>query len=92
MNKKELINHLAETTFTAGYGENRVAVTKVELTRIVESALNIIDQAVANGDTVRFDGRSFKLVTRAARSGRNPQTGATIQIPEKKYIMYKKRV
>jgi DNA-binding protein HU-beta len=51
--------------------------------------LEAIATALANEETVTFVGfGSFSVTTRAARTGRNPQTGKEIQIAEKKVVKF----
>ena len=83
MNKQEIVAKLHE---------KHPDIYKTELTGILLDSLDIIDEAVAGGEIVRFSGRTFKLVTRAARKGRNPRTGEVIDLPAKKVITYKKRI
>jgi DNA-binding protein HU-beta len=55
-----------------------------------EIALVVADRARASGDKVSITGfGSFLVRSRAARSGRNPQTGATIQISASKVPAFK---
>jgi len=67
-------------------------VTKVMLTDIVSTVFNTMDEVVSNGETLCYEGRRVKLVTRKPRMGRNPRTGESIQIPERKYVTYRKQV
>jgi DNA-binding protein HU-beta len=72
MNKGELIDAVSTQT----------GLAKADATRAVDSVLDTISQALKGGDAVAIVGfGTFAVKTRAARSGRNPQTGATIQIP-----------
>jgi DNA-binding protein HU-beta len=72
MNKGELIDAVSGTT----------GLAKADATRAVDSVLDAISGALKAKDTVAIVGfGTFAVKTRAARSGRNPQTGATIQIP-----------
>jgi DNA-binding protein HU-beta len=72
MNKGELIDSVSE----------RTGLAKADATRAVDAVLESITGALKAKDTVAIVGfGTFVVKTRAARSGRNPQTGATIQIP-----------
>jgi DNA-binding protein HU-beta len=56
---------------------------------IVKSAVNNITKSVANGEKVVISNLGvFSLTQRAARKGRNPQTGETIDIPAKKTVKF----
>ncbi len=60
--------------------KTNMSQTSVE--KVVTASLSTIMDAVAAGDKVTFTGfGSFEKRDRAARQGRNPQTGAVIQIP-----------
>lgn len=72
MNKGELIDAIVE----------KVNSTKKEADEILTAAIEAIMEAVANGDKVTLVGfGSFEPRQRAAREGRNPQTGESIHIP-----------
>lgn len=75
MNKSELIDAVADDT----------GLSKAEAGRAVDSVLNSITGALKRGDQVTLVGfGSFMVRQRAARTGRNPQTGGTLQIPASK--------
>ena len=70
MNKGDLINELT-----------KILNTKKEAQEVVDTVFSSITQALANQDTVAIAGfGTFKVNKRAARKGRNPQTGAEIEI------------
>ena len=70
MNKGGLINELA-----------KILNTKKEAQEVVDTVFSSITQALTNQDTVAIAGfGTFKVNKRAARKGRNPQTGAEIEI------------
>ena len=75
MNMKELVNEVAET----------VKVTKKEAGQVLSAIIDTIEESVKNGEKVTLVGfGTFERRERAARNGRNPQTGAEIKIPAKK--------
>ena len=75
MNKAELIDAVAEAT---GLG-------KGEATAATDAVLNSIVKTLAGGGQVSLTGfGTFNVRERAARAGRNPQTGETIQIKASK--------
>ncbi|MDD3815433.1 MAG: HU family DNA-binding protein [Desulfocapsaceae bacterium] len=79
MNKSELVSKVAESA----------DLTKVAAEKALKSVLDAISQALANDETVTLIGfGSFSVTTRAARTGRNPQTGKEIQIAEKKVVKF----
>ena len=70
MNKSDLINEVA-----------KVVSTKKEAQEAVDCVFSSIAKAMKTGDTVSLIGfGAFKVVERKARKGRNPQTGAEIDI------------
>lgn len=72
MNKAELIDHVTATA---------VDLSKAAAGRAVDAVLDAIVQALKKGEDVTLIGfGTFLVRQRAARKGRNPQTGAEIQI------------
>ena len=79
MGKTELVTAVRQRT-----GESNDTVNK-----IITESLNEIMDAVSKGDTVTLPGfGTFKMKLRAAREGRNPQTGEAMNIPEKKAVKF----
>ncbi|HEX8962335.1 MAG TPA: HU family DNA-binding protein [Rhodocyclaceae bacterium] len=71
MNKAELIEVAA-----AGAGISKAAANKA-----LDAAIAAVVKAVSKGDSVTLVGfGTFKSAKRAARTGKNPKTGATIKI------------
>lgn len=82
MNKKELAKKMLE--------RNTTLDSEAQVVRILDSMINIISETVTTGEIVDIKGLvKFKKVKRAARTGRNPKTGETIQIPEKEVVVAK---
>ena len=80
MNKGELIERVAKDC----------DMTKASVEQVVNSILGTITEAVAAADKVTLIGfGTFSVSARAAREGRNPQTGKTIKIPAKKAVKFK---
>ena len=72
MNKAELITHIAEA---AGLTQDVAA-------KAIDATTGAIAAALARGEGVALVGfGTFSVAERAAKEGRNPRTGATIQIP-----------
>lgn len=72
MNKQELIDQVASAA----------DMTKSDAASAVDAFLDTITGALKKGDDVRLTGfGSFVVTKRAASTGRNPRTGATVQIP-----------
>ncbi len=75
MNQKQLASRVSE----------KIKVKKALVERVFESSLNCITEALTKGDKVRLVGfGNFLVRSRAARVGRNPQTGEKINIPVSK--------
>ena len=75
MTKAELISAIAEQT----------NFTKKDTGACVEALLDVIANALAEGDSVAITGfGKFSVSERAARTGRNPQTGEPIEIEAKR--------
>jgi DNA-binding protein HU-beta len=75
MNKTELIEHIAKSA----------DISKASATRALEAAIDGIVESLRNDQPVTLVGfGSFYVGNRAARSGRNPRTGATIDIKSAK--------
>lgn len=71
MNKSELIDAIAASA----------DITKVAAAKALDAAVQTIITTVAKGDAVTLVGfGTFKSAARAAREGRNPQTGKAIKI------------
>ena len=71
MNKTELVEHIAKHS----------DISKAAATRALESIVDAIKKTHKKGGTVSLVGfGSFSVGKRAARTGRNPRTGAAIKI------------
>jgi DNA-binding protein HU-beta len=65
-------------------------VSKSEAQRAVDAVFSTITDNLTRGEEVRLTGfGSFSVAQRAARSGRNPKTGETIQIKASKQPKFK---
>ena len=75
MNREELITEIAKTA----------KVSKKDANEVLSATLETIEKAVKKGDKVTLVGfGTFERRQRAARTGRNPQTGKEIKIAAKK--------
>ena len=80
MNKSDLVDAVA----------GRADMSKAEAGRAVDAVLGSVGDALGNGDSVSLVGfGTFSVRHRAARMGRNPQTGATMQIAASKVPGFK---
>ena len=82
MNRTELIAKVQENI--------DIEVSKKDLTTILDGIIDTIKVNVASGEKIAIVGfGSFEVVERAARTGRNPKDGSTIQIPASKSPKFK---
>lgn len=80
MSKKEFVEAYAKAT-----GE-----TKKRAEELVNEFLGTVEASLINGDSVQFVGwGTFEIQKRAARTGRNPKTGAEIKIDAKNVVKFK---
>ena len=80
MNRTELISALAE----------KAEISKKDAEKTLTTFINIVTDALVGGDKVAITGfGSFEVAERAAREGRNPKTGETIQIVASKSPKFK---
>ena len=80
LNKSELIAAVAE----------RVGITKSQALATIDALFDTITDQTEAGKIVKIVGfGKFEKKTRAARIGRNPSTGAEIQIPESTALTFK---
>ncbi|MFK8022017.1 MAG: HU family DNA-binding protein [Pseudomonadales bacterium] len=80
MNKTELVDAIADSA----------DLSKASAARALEATLDAVTGALQNGDSVAMVGfGTFQVKDRAARTGRNPQTGASMEIPAAKVPSFK---
>ena len=80
MNKTEFVGEVAE----------KLGVTKKEAAPKVEAVFNVIVEALTKGESIKIPGvGTFEVRERAARKGRNIQTGEEIEIPASKVVKFK---
>ena len=80
MNKSELVEALAASA----------NLSKTESAEVIDNVVSIVTTALKAGDSVTISGfGTFSISDRAARTGRNPQTGAAIDIPAAKIPKFK---
>lgn len=72
MNKTELIQRVSEVS----------GLTKKDTEKVINSFVDVVQEALAKGDTVSILGfGTFLVRERPEREGRNPRTGEPITIP-----------
>ena len=80
MTKQDLIDAIAK----------KVGASKAQVGEFLNALLDEIKKSLAKGKEVTLTGfGTFRVVKRKARTGRNPQTGATIKIPAAKVPRFK---
>lgn len=80
MNKSQLAEAIAETA----------GITKAQAKRAIEAFISTTGEAMKAGEKIVLVGfGTFEAVNKPAREGRDPRTGATIQIAAKKVVKFK---
>ena len=80
MNKSELVASVSDVS----------ELTKKDAEKAVNAVFASVQKALVEDDKVQIIGfGTFEVRTRAARKGRNPQTGETIEIPASKNPVFK---
>ncbi len=81
MTKAELVDKIAE---------KKPGLTRKQVEVVVNTVLDGIKEALSREDKVEIRGfGSFRIRHRRAKEGRNPKTGATVQVPPKKVPFFK---
>lgn len=80
MTKRELVIEVAE----------RLGYTQNEVSDVIQMTLDTITEALAEGNRLEIRNFGvFELKVRDARIGRNPRTGDTVPIEEKRVAVFK---
>ncbi len=80
MNKAQLIDAIASKT----------SMTKADSSKALGALTGALSDSLKKGDRISFPGfGTFSVSSRAARKGRNPRTGAIIDIKAKKVVKFK---
>jgi len=80
MNKTEFVTKISKAS----------GLTKSAAEETLSSVLEVITQTLTNDESISLAGfGSFSVTKRAARTGRNPQSGEEIKISEKKVVKFK---
>lgn len=80
MNKTELVEHIA----------GKSDISKAAASRALASIIDAVKKTLKKGDTVTLVGfGTFSVSKRAARTGRNPSTGAALKIKAAKVPRFK---
>lgn len=90
MNQKELVKAVASDVNKKYDEAKKSHVSEGLVGDVIKSFTTVTTNALAKGDEVQLVGfGSFKVVHRAATTGRNPATGKTIDIPAKNVPKFK---
>ena len=80
MTKADIVDQIAEA----------IGMTKTDTAAVVEGFLTSVVSALQKGEHIEIRGfGTFKVVTRASRTGRNPKTGEVVRIPERPVPVFK---
>ncbi|MFA5699930.1 MAG: HU family DNA-binding protein [Desulfuromonas sp.] len=80
MTKTELVNSMAE----------KAGLSKADAEKALKAFVDSVTGTLQQGDKISLVGfGTFSVGDRAARTGKNPQTGATLQIPAAKVPKFK---
>lgn len=80
MTKQDLINAVADKT----------SLTKADTARALDALVGVVSKSLSKGEKVTWTGfGTFEVRHRAARMGRNPQTGAPLHISATKTPAFK---
>lgn len=80
MTKKEIVLKIAEDT----------GIKQIDVKKVVQKTLDEIVASLTKGETIELRNFGiFKVKVRKARVGRNPKTGVTVPIPEKRIVTFK---
>ena len=80
LNKAELIESMAA----------EAKISKADAKRALDAFVNNTTKALKKGDRVALVGfGTFSISKRAARKGRNPRTGESVEVPEKRVPYFK---
>ena len=82
MTKADLVEQVADAVGPS--------VTKRECGLMVDAFLSALTEALARGDGIELRGfGTFKVRHRKARTGRNPRTGETVEVPARDVPVFK---
>ena len=80
MNKSEFISAIG----------NRTLKKVAEIKPIIDTAITILTETLASGESITIPGfGTFEVRERAATTARNPQTGETVDVPAKRVPAFK---
>lgn len=79
-NRSELVAEVAE----------KAGTTNAAVNGVLDAMFQVFEESVSAGEKITIPGwLAVERTDRAARTGRNPQTGAPIEIPESRHVTFK---
>lgn len=79
MTKEEFINQVAES----------LSIRNKEANAYLNAVVQTLSEVLKKGDSLRLNGLgTFRVKTRSARTGRNPQTGQSLTIPATQVVHF----
>ena len=80
MTKKEIVTRIGD----------KIDIKQIDVKTVVQMTLDIIVESLAKGETVELRNFGiFKVKSRKPRLARNPKTGESVPVPEKKVVTFK---
>lgn len=80
MTKKDIVIKISEES----------GIKQIDVKKVVQRTLDHIIEALGKGEVVELRNFGvFKVKSRKSRMGRNPKTGTTVPIPERKVVSFK---
>ena len=90
MTQKDFVKAVAVDVNSKYTAEGKKALTEGNVSDVLSAEVKVITDTLVSGDKLQIAGLgTFCTGERAAREGRNPSTGATIQIPASKTVKLK---
>ena len=87
--KQETNYHMNKSEFISAIG-NRTLKKDSELKPIIDTAITILTETLASGESITIPGfGTFEVRQRAATTARNPRTGETIEVAAKRVPTFK---
>lgn len=89
LSKQDIIESAVDKLTSSG-AKPTDHISKQAVGQTLEAVLMAIEEALTMGKDVTLTGfGSFKVKSRTARMGRNPQTGEMVQVPAKRVVKFK---
>ena len=90
MTQKELVKATATAVNAAYKAADKKTLSETTVDDVIKAGIKVASDNLAKGEKIQLNGfGSFEVGLRAAREGRNPATGAKIQIPASNVVKFK---